>query len=115
MSMTISDVINFLGSYGIHINISDANSPLVLFALMCLLCSFVSLLCVFNIVLYLFVIYCSETKIILDFVSNYSLLKKIFNFYKTTRKLYIIIEFEFLLFNISIISYYSLLIINLST
>jgi len=92
------EIINFLNNIGIHINISDSSSPVLLFVFSILVLSLINLFCVLNIILYLCVIYISSNQEILDKISKNILLLKIFNFYKNTRIFYLVIEFIFLLF-----------------
>jgi hypothetical protein len=97
----MNQLINFLNSIGIHVNISESSSPVLLFAFSILVLSLIVLSCILNIILYLCVIYISENnQVILDIISKYKLLLKIFNIYKKTRMFYLVIEFILLLFSL---------------
>lgn len=96
MNSQFLQLLSFIG-----ITVNEQSSPIVLFCSVNLVLSIISLLCVLNIVLYLLVIYISEKDKLLNLISNYYFLKKIFIIYKKTRQAYLIFEFIILLITIS--------------
>jgi len=55
------------------------------------------LFCILNIVLYLCILYVSDNKVLLDKISKYYLILYLFNLYKKSRLVYLVIEFILLL------------------
>jgi len=108
----MNELINLLKNIGIHINISESSSPIMLFAFSILVLSLISLFCVLNIILYLCVIYISDSQELLDKISKNILLLKIFYFYKNTRIFYLVIEFIFLLFILGSIIWLCIRVLN---
>lgn len=68
--MSISDLMNLLKSYGIFVDVNSEYYPVILFALLMLGFGLFSLLCIFNIVIYLFVIFNIDNVHIINFVSK---------------------------------------------
>lgn len=71
-----------------------------LFSLGLFLIAFVSFLCVISILIYIIVIYLSDNKKVIELVSKNQITLKFFNFYKKTRKLYLLTEIFILTFGI---------------
>jgi hypothetical protein len=104
-------LIDFLNMLGLHININLETSPIVQFCIVILVLTIIALICCINIFLYCIVLYISENKNILNYINKYKIILKIFNFYKKTRLLYIVLEFIFLIVNLACIASLCLYII----
>lgn len=96
----MTDLIRVLDSFGIHVDLSTPQSPLFLFAVSILVFSVIGLVCFIQILIYLVVIYVSDHPILLDKISKYPILVRIFKLYKTTRIAYLLLESGFLLFSL---------------
>lgn len=94
-----------LSSLGISID--ENSSPIVLFSVCNVVFSFISLLCVFNIIIYLVVMYVGNNEQFLIWISKYRFLNKVFVLYKKTRVVYLVSEFMLLLFCIGLIFYFN--------
>jgi hypothetical protein len=97
-------LIDFLNLLGLHININPETSPFVLFCIVILVLTLIALFCCINIFLYSIVLYITENKDILNYINKYKIILKIINFYKKTRLIYILLEFMFLILNLSCIA-----------
>ena len=97
-------LIDFLNMLGLHININPETSPIVLFCIVILVLTLIALYCCINIFLYCIVLYISENNNILNYIYKYNILLIIFNFYKKTRLLYMVLEFIFLIINLTCIA-----------
>jgi hypothetical protein len=105
-------LIEFLKLLGIHININQETQPIVTFSIAILVLTIIALLCTLNIFIYLLVLYITDNVKFLEYFKNYKVILKIFYYYKKTRVIYIIIEFIFLVFILSSISWLCLRIIQ---
>lgn len=94
----------FLNLFGKSLGITDESALMIQFIISLFVLSVLALFCIFNIVLYLTIFYVSENKSVLDFLSRYPLLLKIFNIYKKTRIVFLVYEFGFLIFCVGGIS-----------
>ena len=99
----MEQIIQFLNSYGLHITINQDTQPIVLFCIVILTLSLISIISCLNIVIYYIIINISDNKKVLDFLSKHPILLKVFNYYKNIRTFYIIIDFLFLFLNIAAI------------
>ena len=93
------EMLNYLG-----INVNESTNPIVLFLCWVLLFNIFALLCVLNIIMYVFAIYLLEDKNRLDKIKKYLPSKinpyfdRIVNYYKTIRIISIWFEVVMLLF-----------------
>jgi hypothetical protein len=92
MKDVMKDVMEYLSSFGIHVNISESSEPIVLVCTSILILSIISLISFIQIFLSLAVLYISDHKYIMDKISKYSILVKIMSFYKQSRIGYILFE-----------------------
>jgi len=95
--MNLNVLLDYLNLLGLNLSINEESSPIVLFSLSILILSLVSLFCILNIVLYLCILYVSDNKVLLDKISKYYLILYLFNLYKKSRLVYLVIEFILLL------------------
>lgn len=102
MKDVMKDVMEYLSSFGIHVNISESSDPIVLVCISILILSIIALISFMQIFLSLGVLYISEHKYIQGKISKYRILDKIMSFYKKTRLGYIF--FEVCLFLVCIFS-----------
>lgn len=77
----------------------DVNFILYNFSLMVLIFSIISLLSVFNLILYFFIIKYYETNFVLELINKWGLFGKFIKYYKKSRLSLIVIEFLFLVFS----------------
>ena len=103
--MPINQLIEYLQTFGLYLNINEDSSPLLLLSLSILVLSLVAFFCILNIIIYLTILYLSENEILKSKIFNHKILKKIYNFYRHTRVYYIIIEFIFVVYILSTIIY----------
>ena len=99
----MNELLSFLSSLGINLNISEASHPFVLFAFSILILCVVCLLCVLTISGFLLGLYVTTNEKLVAKVSKYPLLLKVFNFYKKTRVFYLIIEILILIYCLGLI------------
>ena len=99
--MNLEILQNFFKLLGLNVELNDSTSPLLLFACVVFVLSFIALLCFINILFYFTVFYITEHKIFLDKISKYTFLLKIVNWYKKMRLAYVI--FDILLFLVNMI------------
>ena len=94
-------LLEFLKNLGINLSNTD-NVPFeVFFSTNILILCTVSMFCVINIIIYLLVIKSIDTvaePYIQSKTINYSIVRKILNFYKKTSMTFIVIEFSFILY-----------------
>ena len=105
-------IIKFVQYFGLATNVTAESSHIVLFMLVLLFFSLMAMLCIINICIYLLILYFSNNTYVLNIVSKHKYLLKIFNFYRKTRVYYIVIEFAFLIVNVSCIIYFCCRMIN---
>lgn len=104
MNIELNQIIEYFQSFcryfGFQLELLPGamENQLFLFSLGMFLLAFVSFWCVINIIIYTIVIYLSDNKKVIELVSKNKITLKIFNFYKNTRKLYLLIEFFILTF-----------------
>lgn len=118
MNTDITQIINFINSYiaiyGFQIAIiSDATFNLIFklcFSIFFLIS--LALLSVINICIYLTVLYISENKKVIEFFSKRTFTLKLFNLYKTTRKVFIVFELVMLLSSLIVVLYITGLILS---
>jgi hypothetical protein len=101
-----------LKSYGM--DIYDPNVPsFVLLCLSFLILTVISIGCFINVIFYFFILLNSENEWILKFVNKHWILKRIFNIYLNTSRIFIIVEIcLFLYLNFTII-FICFIIVNL--
>lgn len=88
------------------ISITENTNPYILLLSVIIFFTFIALLSVLNISIYLFSIYIINTnKVLYNFLSKYPYLLKIVNYYKSSRIVFILIEVLFLLFSLLYIIY----------
>jgi hypothetical protein len=109
----MNQILEMLQSFGLTLTIDENSSPVLLLALSTLIFSSVALVCTLNIIMYLGILYLSKQDFILGYLSKYVLLQKLFNLYKGTTMLFLIIEFGLLLFNISSIVWYNYKVLHI--
>jgi hypothetical protein len=98
----MNNFINLLNSLGIHVSVES--SPILLFLYLIVFFTIFGLLSIINIGIYVGVLYLSNNKLLLDKISEWSLLLRLLNIYKKTRIYFIISElFLFLFCQFSII------------
>ena len=94
-------LLEFLKNLGINLSDTD-NVPFeVFFSTNILILCTVSMFCVINIIIYLLVIKSIDTvaeTYIQSKIINYSIVRKILNFYKKTSMTFIVVEFSFILY-----------------
>ena len=91
-------LLEFLKNLGINLSDTD-NVPFeVFFSTNILILCTVSMFCVINIIIYLLVIKSIDTEYIQSKIINYSIVRKILNFYKKTSMTFIVVEFSFILY-----------------
>ena len=98
---------NFLKSIGIFVNVPEDSSPILKLFIKILVLGIVSLFYIFNIIVYLLIIYFSNNEKVLSIVSKHKYLLKIFNFYRKTQIIYLILEFALLIGNVGLITWFS--------
>ena len=91
----------FLEFLGIHANLSEDSSPILLLLSCIFILSVIAMLSFINILIYLGVLYITEHKLFLDKISKYSLLTKLLSIYRKTRMSFLIFEILLLLTNLS--------------
>lgn len=91
----------FLSSWGIHVNLNGSSDPMLVLFCCILALSIVSLISFIQVLFYFLVLYITDHKYIIDKISKYIVLVKIMNIYKQTRIVYII--FEVLIFLLCIL------------
>ena len=99
----MSEIIKYLSSWGVHVNISESSDPMLLLCCSILVLAIVSLISFIQVLFYFCVLYITDHKYIVDKISKYSWLVQIMSLYKKMRISYIL--FEVLLFLISIFYY----------
>ena len=104
-------VISLINMLGFNVELNDSTPNILLFACVVFVFAMMALLCFVNIMLYFFAIYITEHKLFLDWISKYSLLLKIVNFYNKTRMAYLLFEIVLFLANLGGILYLTLFII----
>lgn len=85
-------VMEFLSSFGIHINISESSEPIVLVCASILILSIIAMLSFIKIFMSFAVFYISDNKYFMDKISKYKILLKIMGYYKKTRIGYIFFD-----------------------
>lgn len=96
----MKELIDLLKLLGVHVNISESSSPILLFACSILVLSIIALFCFINILLYFTILHITDNKLLLDKLSRYIILVKIINLYRQTRIAYLL--FEVILFLVSL-------------
>jgi hypothetical protein len=84
----MSEVMQYLSNWGVHVNISGGSDPMLLFFCCILVLSIVFLVSFIQVLLYFAVLYITDHKYIIDKISNYIVLVKIMNIYKHTSASY---------------------------
>jgi hypothetical protein len=97
-------LIEILNMFGLHLQINPETSSFRLFCIIILTLTLIALICCINIFIYYITPYISENPTILNSVNKYKIIFKIFNLYKKTRLLYIVVEFIILIVNLTCIA-----------
>ena len=113
--MEIKHILEFLDKFGVHLNVDESSSPFVLLILVNIFFSIIALLCLFNILIYVGVLYLlSDTQRMEKLhLKLPKIIIHILNFYKKTRFYYLAFEVVCLLYSLLIILIMSLKVINI--
>nr|YP_010697859.1 hypothetical protein P1Q01_mgp06 [Phellinidium ferrugineofuscum]WCF76820.1 hypothetical protein [Phellinidium ferrugineofuscum] len=106
------NIIAFLKYLGIHVNVNEFSSPILLFACSILIMSILALIIFIQIILYFAIKHITDDKVLLDKISKYTLLFKIFNMYRQTSIFFILFEVLLFLYSMGIIIWLCFSVIN---